>query len=49
MHVKATKIEVRVEGYLLDEEKVKAQKNLKGTDRLCKIVKQSMQCCGQIL
>ena len=22
---------------------------LKGTDRLCKVVKLSMQCCGQIL
>ena len=23
--------------------------NLKGTDRLCKVVKVSMQCCGKIL
>jgi len=24
-------------------------KQLKGTDRLCKVVELSMQCCGQIL
>ena len=48
-HFPLSQYTTRHKRFLSNEQFTSIKKTIKGTDRVCKLVKLSMQCCGQIL